>query len=99
LKTQSLQSRYLAHVKTIAQDWLNWEKAVNPMIQSLKELIEKEVQRGTKRESSFEDFLTGLGDQEVRRGGSLVSNTSSKLVENSCSKIPSSTDLRPPFNQ
>lgn len=67
LENKSLQARYLAHIKTIAREWLNWEK-VAPLVESYKNLIEMDVKRGTKRESSYEDFLTSLGVEELGRG-------------------------------
>ena len=59
LENQALQARYLAHVKTIAQDWLNWDKT-GPVIESYKNLIQAGIKKGTKRESSFEDFLASI---------------------------------------
>ncbi len=68
LENPYLQARYLAHVKTIAEDWLNWEKA-GPIIATYKTLIQEEVRRGTKRESSYADFLASLKNENLSGGG------------------------------
>lgn len=59
LENPGLQARYLAHVKTIAEDWLNWGKA-GPVIESYKELIQEDVRLDTRHEETYEQFLASF---------------------------------------
>ena len=59
LENPTLQARYLAHVKTIAEEWLNWDKA-GPVIESYKKLIQDDVRLDTRHEETYEQFLASF---------------------------------------
>ena len=52
-----LRTRYLAHVRTIVTDWLDWEKLV-PIIEAYQSLIDEEVKADDKKLYSYEAFAT-----------------------------------------
>ena len=51
----SLRDRYLAHVRTIARDWLDWNK-LGPVVEKYRALIEKDVEADTRKLTSFAAF-------------------------------------------
>lgn len=55
LAVPSLKAKYLAHVKTIAEDWLDWQK-LQPMVDQYVQLIDAEVKADTKKLSSYDAF-------------------------------------------
>jgi hypothetical protein len=69
-----LRARYLAHVRTIAEEWLDW-KALGPVIAEYQALIDAEVKADTKKLYSYEAFAKGPiqdvegGDRPVGGGG------------------------------
>ena len=67
-----LRARYLAHVRTIVTDWLNWEN-LEPIIEAYQSLIDEEVQADDKKLYSYEAFSTSHIKEQSRgfgRGGS-----------------------------
>lgn len=79
LAVPSLKARYLEHVRTIAEDDLNWER-LQPVIGQYRQLIEAEIKADTRKLTSFTEFQAALSDQaepavpaEGRRRGSLRS--------------------------
>lgn len=67
LAVPSLKARYLAHVKTIADEWLDWKK-LQPVVDQYVTLIDKEVQADTKKLSSYEAFRQTTSSNEVQPG-------------------------------
>jgi hypothetical protein len=55
LAVPSLRAKYLAHVKTIANDWLDWNK-LQPVVNQYATLIDSEVLADTKKLTSYEAF-------------------------------------------
>lgn len=55
LAVPSLKAKYLAHVKTIADDWLDWNK-LQPLVNQYASLIDAEIKADTKKLSSYEAF-------------------------------------------
>jgi hypothetical protein len=68
LAVPALRTRYLAHVREIAQNWLDWKK-LGPMARTYQDLIREEVKLDTRKLYSTEAFETGLetGDQSLKR--------------------------------
>lgn len=56
-----IRSRYVAHVRTITEQWLDWKK-VGPLIEEYHNLISDEVKADTRKLYSFEDFVKNLTD-------------------------------------
>ena len=79
LAVPALRARYLAHVRTIAEDSLDWKK-LGPVVAQYRALIEKEVEADTRKLTSLAAFQKATADQFVenagpaepgRRGGSM----------------------------
>jgi hypothetical protein len=62
LAVPSLRARYLQNVRTIARDWLDWDK-LGPLVADHRKLIEREVEADTRKLSSFEAFLSSTGNE------------------------------------
>jgi len=70
LAVPALKARYLAHVRTLAEEWLDWKK-LGPLAEQYQALIADEVKADTRKLSSFEAFQKGVSedvDQEGFRG-------------------------------
>lgn len=61
LAVPALRQRYLEHVRTIARDWLDWNK-LGPMVAQYRELIEPEIKKDTRKLSSYDAFLSLTAD-------------------------------------
>lgn len=61
LAVPSLRTRYLQHVRTIAEESLDWKK-LGPVVAQYRSLIEKEIEADTRKLSSFADFQTATAD-------------------------------------
>jgi hypothetical protein len=64
LKVPSLKARYLAHVKTIADEWLDWKK-LGPIVAKYQDLIEPEIKADTRKLTSLADFERTVGGKAV----------------------------------
>lgn len=62
LQVPAWRAKYLEHVRTIANDWLDWEK-LGPVVASYRSLIEKEIEADTKKLSSFRAFQNATADR------------------------------------
>ena len=58
LSNPEWRARYLAHVRTVADEWLDWE-VLGPIINEYQKLIDAEVQQDDKKLYGYEDFATG----------------------------------------
>jgi spore coat protein CotH len=56
LNNKKLRARYLAHVRTIVDEWLNWE-ALGPVFEDYRALIADDVMRDTRNLSTFAEFF------------------------------------------
>ena len=64
LSNPEWRARYLAHVQTVADEWLDWE-VLEPIIKEYQTLIDAEVQQDDKKLYGYEEFATGVpGDLE-----------------------------------
>jgi len=61
LAVPALRQRYLAHVRTFAQEGLDWTK-LGPVVAGYRNLIEKEVAADTRKLSTTEEFLKLTAD-------------------------------------
>ncbi|HVK10248.1 MAG TPA: CotH kinase family protein, partial [Gemmataceae bacterium] len=61
LAVPALRAKYLANVKTIAEDALDW-KRLGPVVAMYRSLIEKDVQADTRKLESFEAFQRVTAD-------------------------------------
>ena len=59
LAVPKLKERYLAHVKTIANEWLDWQK-LQPVVNEYVTLIDSEIKADTKKLSSYDAFLQAV---------------------------------------
>ena len=58
LSNPQWRARYLAHVRTVVDEWLDWD-VFEPIIKEYQTLIDAEVQRDDKKLYGYEDFATG----------------------------------------
>ena len=66
-----LRARYLAHVRTIVNDWLDWEK-LEPIIAAYQSLIDEEVKADDKKLYTYDAFATSHSREQTGgfgRGG------------------------------
>ena len=68
LAVPALKAKYLAHVKTIAQDSLDWNK-LGPIVAGYQALIEKELEADTRKLSSIAEFRQAVSAGESVEGG------------------------------
>ena len=71
LAVPSLKQKYLAHVKQIAEESLDW-KTVGPVVAQYEQLIGKEVEADTKKLSSYAAFqqtVSGVAAPEGEQRG------------------------------
>ena len=57
LSNPEWRARYLAHVRTVADEWLDWE-VLGPIVNEYQELIDAEVQQDNKKLYDYQDFAT-----------------------------------------
>lgn len=67
LAVPSLRARYLAHVRTIATEWLDWDR-LGPIFEAQHALIFQDVKDDTRRLYSFEDFADAENAESAGRG-------------------------------
>ncbi len=60
LAVPSLRTRYLEHVRTIAEEWLDWKK-LHPIVDGHVKLIDKEVEADTRKLSTYPAFKKAIG--------------------------------------
>jgi spore coat protein CotH len=65
LAVPSLRTRYLQHVRTIAEKSLDW-KTLGPVVAQYRSLIEKEIEADTRKLSSFADFQKATADAAAK---------------------------------
>jgi hypothetical protein len=67
LAVPNLKARYLAHVRELADKWLDWN-TLGPVVTRYHTLIADEVKADTRKLSSYEAFAKGL-DQDTETEG------------------------------
>jgi len=89
LAVPALKAKYLAHVKTIAQDSLDWNK-LGPIVAGYQALIEKELEADTRKLSSIAEFRQAVSAGESVEGGREARSNLRKFATSavsSCSNI------------
>ncbi len=69
LNLPHLRARYLAHVRTILDDWFKWER-LEPVIAGYRALIGSDVRKDVRKLYAIEDYEKGLLET-VNNGGVL----------------------------
>ena len=59
LSNPEWRARYLAHVRTVVDEWLDWE-VLEPLTKEYQTLIDTEVQKDDKKLYGYEEFATGV---------------------------------------
>ena len=59
LSNPEWRARYLAHVRTVMDEWLDW-KVLEPIITEYQALIDTEVQQDDKKLYGYEEFANGV---------------------------------------
>ncbi|NQT84917.1 CotH kinase family protein, partial [bacterium] len=67
LSIPHLRARYLAHVRTIVNESLDWN-VLAPIVESYQKLIAEEVKADTKKLYSYEGFIRGHVEDYTREG-------------------------------
>ena len=62
-----LKARYLANVRTLAEEWLDWKK-LGPVATQFQSLIADEVKADTRKLSSFDAFKNGISEDVEQEG-------------------------------
>ena len=57
LSNPQWRARYLAHVRTVVDEWLDWE-VLGPILKEYQTLIDAEVQQDDKKLYGYEEFTT-----------------------------------------
>ena len=65
LSNPEWRARYLAHVRTVVNEWLDWE-VLEPIIKEYQTLIDTEVQQDDKKLYSYQDFTTKVPEDLKR---------------------------------
>ena len=71
LAVPALKARYLDHVRTIAVDWLDWNK-LEPVVDQYRSLIENEIEADTRKLTSFAAFQKSVGRCAESQGGAAA---------------------------
>ena len=64
LANPAWRARYLAHVRTITNSWMDW-KRIGPIFKKYHKLIDADVKRDRKRLYSYADFKGSLGGSDA----------------------------------
>ena len=67
LAVPALKQRYLSYVRTIAEDWLDWNK-LGPVVDNYAKLISPYVEADTKKFTSYDAFLTAVNGKAASEG-------------------------------
>jgi hypothetical protein len=68
LAVPSLRARYLQHVRTIAEESLDWQN-LGPVVAQYRELVAAEVEADTRKLESFDAFERTTADTAASPGG------------------------------
>jgi hypothetical protein len=68
LAVPALKAKYLDHVRTIAEQWLDWKK-LGPIVAQYRTLIEKEIEADTRKLESFAEFKRATADKVEEEAG------------------------------
>jgi Ca2+-binding EF-hand superfamily protein len=68
LAVPALRDRYLDHIRTIARDWLDWNR-LGPVVDGYRKLIEPELKADTRKLSSFAAFQRAVSGERAPSTG------------------------------
>ncbi len=80
------RARYLAHVRTVIDEWLSWD-VIEPVIERYQTLIDAEVQQDDKKLYNYQDFVASTADESFgsgmseNRGGGGASSLKSFITQ------------------
>ena len=77
LAPPAMRARYLAHVRSIATEWLDLER-LSPVLRSVKALIGEELRRDARKLESFAAFEAGFGVPATDSGAKTDDSRSSE---------------------
>ena len=97
LKNPEVRARYVAHVRTIHQQWIDWKK-VKPLIEGYRNLIGDEVKQDTRKLTTFKAYQDGIGmGKESGRNVSPGLKAFFKGRKSYLDKVPELKQLFPEF--
>lgn len=67
LAVPTLRARYLGYVRSMAEQWLDWNK-ISPLAAQWQALIAADVKSDTRRLDSYEAFQNGVATDSVEQG-------------------------------
>ena len=67
LAVPALKARYLGYVKTITEEWMDWNK-LGPLVAQYQALIADDVKASTRNLASFEAFTKGAAEDYEEEG-------------------------------
>ncbi|MBL8173247.1 MAG: CotH kinase family protein [Bryobacterales bacterium] len=67
LAVPALREKYVAYIKDIATNWLDWQK-LEPIVQEAQALIAADVKTDTRKLGSIEAFLKGAAEEVTSQG-------------------------------
>jgi hypothetical protein len=79
LANETLKTRYLQYVRTIARDHIAWEK-MKPLVSDAKDLIESAVKADTRKLVTFDSFLNATGNSPAKASLREFSEKRSKYL-------------------
>ena len=94
LKNPAVRARYVAHVRTIHHQWIDWEK-VEPLIEGYRKLIGDEVKKDTRKLTAFKAYQDGIG--MGKESGRNVSPGLKAFFEGRKSYLDKIPELKRPF--
>ena len=68
LQIPTLRAKYLAYMKDIAENWMDWRK-MGPMVREYQALISADVKTDTHKLDNFDDFVAGAASLAQLGGG------------------------------
>ena len=67
LKVPHLKARYLAHVRTIRDEWLEWDR-IEPLVTQYQNLIDNVIKSDTRKHDSYEAFRRSVLEEQTGTG-------------------------------
>lgn len=64
LSVPNYRARYLAHVRTITEKWMDWN-TLGPVVESYRSLIDADIKDDTKKLTSYENFANAEDAEET----------------------------------
>lgn len=65
LAVPAYRTKYLQYVRDIAEKSMNWNE-LGPMVAQYRELLQAEIEKDTRKLSTYEGFLTATGQEKPK---------------------------------